>query len=415
MASRRRKGKGDVESGAGDQDDNAKSTAWFPMIIFAAILLISAALILPKTHVDHTDTATAATSPASSTAALSQEAIHIPEPPSSPLSLPQPPPTGEKEEEDPVVPYSVKDPLRFGPDVETLTLRSGLKMPAFGYGTCCRSTARGHAVVASTIKYIKAGGRLIDTAMAYRNHQEIGEALSTAEVPRDEIWITSKIAPNSVRSRADTVKAAQNIMKDLGVAYLDLLLIHSPKLGRAKTVELWKGLIDLKRKGLVRAIGVSNMNEGEIADLTAATEEAPEVNQIQFHPWTPKPWRDLAEGQRRENGMVTTAYTSLGGSRFRSSGSHWGPTLAAVAKKHGVKEAQVLLRWAVQQGVAVIPGSASEPHIRENLLQGTKHFVLDEADMDAIDKAPPPDSWFDPKRGPAKLSAKQAELPWGGP
>ena len=88
--------------------------------------------------------------------------------------------------------------------------------------------------------------------------------------------------------------------------------------------------------------------------------------------------------------MVTTAYTSLGGSRFRSSGSHWGPTLAAVAKKHGVKEAQVLLRWAVQQGVAVIPGSASDSHIRENLLQGTKHFVLDEADMDAIDKAPPP-------------------------
>ena len=302
---------------------------------------------------------------------------------------------------------------KFGADVETITLRSGLKMPAIGYGTCCRSTARGKAIITSTIKYIEAGGRLIDTAMAYRNHKEIGEALRTTGIQRDRIWITSKISPNFVKSRAETITACQNILQELGVAYLDLLLIHSPKLGRKKTVELWRGLGDLKERGLVRSIGVSNMNDGEISDLIEATGVAPEVNQIQFHPWTPRQWRELVVSQHSKNGLVTTAYTSLGGSRFRRSGSKWGDALAAIARKYRVKEPQVLLRWAIQQGVAVIPGSASEAHIRENLLAGT-HFSLDQADMDAIDKAPPPESWFDPQRGPAKMSGKEAETPWGG-
>ena len=205
----------------------------------------------------------------------------------------------------------LSSPPQFGADVETVTLRSGIQMPAVGYGTCCRSTAKGKAVVESTIKYLKAGGKLIDTAMAYRNHKDIGKALRASGVAREAIWLTSKIAPSAVRSRTDTVAACHDILKDLGVEYLDLLLIHSPKLGRAKTTDLWKGLIDLQKDGKVRAIGVSNMNWGEINDLETATGVAPEVNQIQFHPWTPKPWRDLASRLQREKGIAVTACKCL--------------------------------------------------------------------------------------------------------
>ena len=115
--------------------------------------------------------------------------------------------------------------------------------------------------------------------------------------------------------------------------------------------------------------------------------------------------------------LTACADTSLGGQRFRAAGSHWGKVLAGIASKHGVTEAQVLLRWARQQNVAVIPGSASERHIRENLLQGAaaaraRQFVLTPEDMQAIEEAPSPRSWFDPARGPAKMSGEQAESPW---
>ena len=124
------------------------------------------------------------------------------------------------------------------------------------------------------------------------------------------------------------------------------------------------------------------MNWLEISDLVQATQIAPEVCQIQFHPWTPKQWRDLVKQQFLDAGIVTTAYTSLGGSRFRGAGSHWGAALTSIAKKHGVTPPQVLLRWAVQQKVAVIPGSGSEAHIRENLLIDVPpSFNLDEEAM----------------------------------
>jgi len=292
---------------------------------------------------------------------------------------------------------------------EAIPLRSGLQMPALGFGTCCRPSAHGPAVIESTIRYLKAGGRLVDTAMAYGNHKEIGSAIASSGVPRENIWLTSKIAPNTVKSRNATIAACDAILSDLGVRYLDLLLIHSPKLKQEKTTELWLGLIELKRTGKVKAIGVSNFNWLEILALQKATGELPEVNQLQFHPWTPRQWKAVVTKQQ-ESGVSTTAYTSLGGSRFRSAGSNWGEVLKAAAAKYNATEAQVLLRWALQQGVAVIPGSSSEAHICENLR--VPFFTLGSADKLAIENSPPPPSWFDPKRGPAKFEGKLADVPW---
>jgi len=140
---------------------------------------------------------------------------------------------------------------------DTIRLRSGLDMPAVGYGTCCRPTAKGPAIYKSTKFYLKQGGRLIDTAMAYKNHVEIGKAIRDSGIPRSKLWITSKIQPNFVQSYEVCLAAVDGILKELGTDYLDLVLIHSPKLGKTKTIELWKGLIEAKRLKKTRAIGVS--------------------------------------------------------------------------------------------------------------------------------------------------------------
>lgn len=297
--------------------------------------------------------------------------------------------------------------------IRTVPLRSGLAMPAVGYGTCCRPSAKGGAVLKSTTIYLKNGGRLIDTAMAYRNHPQIGQALKQSGVPRSEIWITSKIAPNKAKGYEECLVAVDGILKELDTPYLDLILIHTPKLGKELTVELWRGLIEAKRLGKAKAIGVSNFNRGEIEDIAAATDgEMPEANEIQQHPWSTPAWRDLARWQR-EHGIATIAYTSLGGSKFHRAeggGAVWPAAVARIARARGATEAQVLLMWAVQQGMAVIPGSGSPAHILENLR--LPEVRLSEREISEIENAAAPGEWWDAKRGPVKYGDDEALRPW---
>ena len=117
---------------------------------------------------------------------------------------------------------------------DTIQLRNGLRMPANGLGTCCRKTARGQPIIDATKEYLRLGGRLIDTAMAYRNHEEIGEALRASGVKREDVWITSKLASGTVNSYAKGLAAVDNILQEIGTSYLDLVLIHSPKMGKEK-------------------------------------------------------------------------------------------------------------------------------------------------------------------------------------
>ena len=297
--------------------------------------------------------------------------------------------------------------------VPIIRLRSGLEMPAVGYGTCCRSSAKGEAIYKSTKFFLQKGGRLIDTAMAYRNHAEIGRAVRDSGVKRKDIWITSKIAPGKVKNYDDCLSATDRILKELGVDYLDMLLIHTPKLGKEPTVELWKCLIEEKRLGQVKVIGVSNFNQGEIEDIADATGgEMPEANEIQQHPWSTESWKQLARWQSESN-IATIAYTSLGGSRFHRSetgNTDWPPVVTELAKKYGATEAQILLKWALQRGIAVIPGSGSEKHIEENL-QLPKIEMLNSELVD-IESADPPVEWWDLKRGPQKYTDGEAHLPW---
>jgi len=289
---------------------------------------------------------------------------------------------------------------------EDIRLRSGLRMPANGLGTCCRKTARGQPIIDAIKAYLRLGGRLIDTAMAYRNHEEVGEALRASGVKRQDVWITSKLASGTVNSYAKGLAAVDNILQEIGTSYLDLVLIHSPKMGKDKAIAVWKALIDAKKAGKVRAIGVSNFNAGEIKDLVDNTGELPEVNQIQYHPWSSPAWH-AAVAAWAGQGVVVTAYNSLGGARF-STNDLTGSAVSSIAQERGVSVNSVLLAWARAKGCAVIPGSSTPAHIAENLQTLEQ---LTPSDVRAIDASPAPDGWWSP-RGPNKYGDAEAQTPW---
>lgn len=280
--------------------------------------------------------------------------------------------------------------------------------PQIGFGTCCRPTAKGNEIYSSTLIYLQSGGRHIDTAMAYRNHQEIARAIKASNIPRSEIWLTSKIAVGKVRG-SQTSKAIDSILEELETEYLDLLLIHTSKVGKNECVKMWEQMIEARNLGKIRTIGVSNFNKQEILDLEEETGVLPSLNEIQYHPWTPTEWKEFVEWQQSVT-IHITAYNSLGGSRFRRNGgisslpssSSYVKLINEIQSKHeGVSEIHILLKWALQKGVAVIPGATSREHIIENL-NIPSDFVLSDEEMKNLEDCEAPDGWWDSKRGPVK-------------
>ena len=254
----------------------------------------------------------------------------------------------------------------------SVALRDGSLMPAVGFGTCCRKTAKGPPLTASAESYLAQGGRLIDTAQLYGNEGALAVAIRESGVPRAQMWITDKVntygGAGVVSTRAGALASVDGSLSALGVPYIDLMLIHGTwTIGPAEQVEVWRGLLDAKARGLVRHVGVSNFERDEIERLEAATGARPLVNQLEYHPWVPAATRELVRWCQR-SGIAVTAYGSLGGSSSRAGEtSPEGASVARIATEHGATNAQVLLRWALAQGVAVIPGATSDKHIRENL------------------------------------------------
>ncbi len=160
------------------------------------------------------------------------------------------------------------------------------------------------------------------------------------------------------------------------------------------------------RTGKVRAIGVSNFNEGEIQDLVDNTGELLKVNQLQYHPWSSPAWH-AAVAAWAGQGVVVTAYNSLGGARFATSGLT-GSAVSSIARERGILVNSVLLAWARAKGCAVIPGSSTPAHIAENLQTLEQ---LTPSDVRAIDESAAPDGWWSP-RGPNKYGDEDARTPW---
>lgn len=253
---------------------------------------------------------------------------------------------------------------------DTVMLNNGIAMPGLGLGVF--KVGDGSPVVAAVKSALRAGYRAIDTAAVYGNEEGVGEALRETDVPREEIFVTSKVW-NADQGYDATLKAFDASLERLGLSYLDLYLIHWPVAG--KYVETWQAMTELYKEGRVRAIGVSNFHINHLKDILDSSDVVPAVNQIECHPLlNQKEIRDFCQ----MNNIVLEAWSPL------MKGNLNLPVLEELAKKYQKTPAQIVLRWHLQHGVVIIPKSVHDYRIRENAQ--IFDFSLTTADMDAIDQ-----------------------------
>ena len=253
---------------------------------------------------------------------------------------------------------------------DTTTLHNGVKMPWVGLGVF--KVTEGEEVVQSVKAAIKNGYISIDTAAIYKNEEGVGQAIKESGVPREELFITSKVW-NSDQGYESTLAAFETSLNKLGLDYLDLYLIHWP--GKNKYKETWKALEKLYKDGRVRAIGVSNFLVHHLEDLISTAEINPMVNQVEFHPHLTQ--KELLAYCKKE-GIQMEAWSPLKQGQLLNE-----PVLEYLAHKYNKSVAQVILRWDLQHGVVTIPKSIKEHRIIENA--DIFDFELSAEDMDKID------------------------------
>jgi diketogulonate reductase-like aldo/keto reductase len=251
--------------------------------------------------------------------------------------------------------------------IGSVPLSGGPAMPLLGFGTW---QIRGKAAYEAVREALEAGYRHLDTATMYGNEAEVGRALRDSGVPRDAVFVTTKIPPERAGRESATLDAS---LKALGVDAVDLWLIHWPP-RRGRSVPIWRALLAERDAGRARSVGVSNYGVGEIDELTSATGVTPAVNQIRFGPslYDPK-----VVAEHRERDVVVEGY-----SPFKTTNLH-DPELTRIASAHGVDTARVVLRWHVQHEIVVIPKSSTPERIASNArIDG---FELTADEMRAID------------------------------
>jgi len=252
-------------------------------------------------------------------------------------------------------------------EIPTVRLRGGSAMPMLGLGTW---QAEGNRCYEAVCHALERGYRHIDTATGYGNEAEVGRAVHDSGVPREDLFITTKLPPGRAGRERQTIEQS---LRKLGTGYVDLWLIHWPPGGRARP-EVWQQLLAARDAGLARAVGVSNYRLGQIDELVNATGEAPAVNQI---PWSPPEHDPRLLAGHRERDVVVEGYSPFRGSDL----AH--PTLREIAEGYGVSPAQVVLRWHLQHRIVVIPKSVTPARIDENL--DVLGFALTDAQMSGID------------------------------
>jgi diketogulonate reductase-like aldo/keto reductase len=282
---------------------------------------------------------------------------------------------------------------------------SGDSMPLNGIGMCCRATAYDDICVERTIEwFLLMGGRHIDGAHIYLNHEAIGKGIQNAihkGVSRDEIFLTTKVYPTQFGYQA-TRDVVESSLKDLGQDYVDMVLLHSPArmlpgphpsgckglTNEECRQDAWKALSELRSEGKIRNAGVSNFRvkhlEG-IVDLHKGNSSkiAPiSNNQIPWNPWAGDEYVKTVQYCKAKNIQIT-AYNSLGGTTLESEKAMKLETLISLSEKHGRSIQQIMLRWSIQSGAAIIPGTGNPKYMAENLK--VYEFELSEADMKSID------------------------------
>jgi len=238
--------------------------------------------------------------------------------------------------------------------MKTIELLDGNKIPALGMGTWelsgqeCRD-AISHA--------LKVGYRHFDTASMYRNEDEIGAVLVETEIPRKEIFITSKVWRSDL-GRSNTKKSFADSLADLKADYIDLYLIHWPGSNDQLRLDSYQAMMELRDEGKIKSIGVSNFTPGQIADINDEFGEYPVVNQIKFNPFY---FKQQAFEYAKAHDIVITAYTPLN----KGNGLDH-PNIMRLAEKYNKSRFQIVLRWFIDLGLVTIPKSATPKHIEAN-------------------------------------------------
>ena len=235
-----------------------------------------------------------------------------------------------------------------------VALSDGTQMPVLGLGVYKVD----NDVVAGLVSHaLSVGYRLIDTASMYDNEDGVGRALAASDVPRGEIQVATKFWMDDL-GYENTLKACRTSLKNLGLEYLDLYLIHWPAPQRGLYVESWRAMEKLKADGLVRSIGVCNFHAEHLDRIAESSNERPVLNQVELHPWLTQ---EPLVGYHQVHGIVTQAWSPLARGQVLDD-----PTLVSLSGEYGVSVAQLVLRWHLQRGIAVIPKSNSTARITEN-------------------------------------------------
>jgi len=257
--------------------------------------------------------------------------------------------------------------------MNVIRLNDAASIPVLGYGTWL---LEGDECVRGVEEAVRVGYRHIDTADAYGNHLSVAKGIKNSGIPREELFITTKLRQSNGYAGAIVRPSVERFLQELDIPYIDLLLIHWPD-RKTPFSETLKAMKELKNAGLVRALGVSNFTRHHLEDALAANIEI-STNQVETHPtFNQKELRAFCASK----GVVVTAYSPLGRTRDLEL-----PLLQELANKYGVSSAQVALNWIVARGMVAIPKSAHPERIKDNF--DSISWTMDEKDLTAIDALP---------------------------
>lgn len=255
--------------------------------------------------------------------------------------------------------------------IPAIPLNNGTTIPQFGFGVFQIPAAETARAVHTALE---AGYRHIDTAQMYQNEQAVGQAVAESGIPRDQLFITTKLN-NDQHGYDAALRGLDSSLQRLGLDYVDLFLIHWPLPGQDRYVETWKAFEKLHADGRARAAGVSNFQPAHLRRLAEETDTVPAVNQIELHPHLQQ--QEL-QSYHREHGIATEAWSPIAkGGELLGDGR-----ITRLAQKHGKTAAQVVLRWHIQLGNIVFPKSVTPERICANV--DVFDFELSDEDMKAF-------------------------------